>query len=186
MTFTLIKADLERLPSLADALRRGYSPDNMRGAEAARELLRQIDRDPAAVVAGSDDLEGRLPPIELKDGSRVPRLPSFHRWMWDGEFCGMLGARWPADLGPLPDHVPGHVGYSVVEWKRGRGYATRGLALLLPEIKAIGLAFVDLTTDLDNIPSQKVIQANGGRFLGREPRPDAHGGGDCLRWRIDL
>ena len=59
-------------------------------------------------------------------------------------------------------------------WKRGRGYATRALALMLPEARKEGLDHVELTTDPDNLPSQKVITANGGalveRFNATEPR----------------
>ena len=46
--------------------------------------------------------------------------------MWDGEFCGSIGFRWQPGTTDLPRHVLGHIGYSVVPWKRRLGYATRG------------------------------------------------------------
>jgi predicted acetyltransferase len=73
-----------------------------------------------------------------------------------------------------------------VPWKQDRGYATRGLALLLPEARAQGLAHVELTTDPDNLASQRVILANGGRLVERFRKAEAYGGGESLRFRIDL
>ena len=89
------------------------------------------------------------------------------RWLWDGEFCGQIGFRWQPGTEALPPHCLGHIGYAVVPWKRQRGYATRALALLLPEVRKEGLAYVELTTDPDNLPSQKVITGNGGVLVER-------------------
>ena len=41
-------------------------------------------------------------------------------------------------------------------------------------------------TDLDNLASQRVIQANGGRLQDRFLRPPAFGGTPAMRWRIAL
>jgi predicted acetyltransferase len=82
--------------------------------------------------------------------------------------------------------VLGHIGYAVVPWKRGRGYATKALALLLPEARTEGLTYVELTTDADNLPSQKVITNNGGTLVERFEQGQAYGGGEVLRWRIAL
>ena len=80
----------------------------------------------------------------------------------------------------------GHIGYSVVPWKQGRGYATAALRLLIPELGEIGLPFMTLTTNIDNLASQKVITANGGVLVERFDKPQALGGGEALRFRIDL
>ncbi len=54
--------------------------------------------------------------------------------MWDAEgFAGTIGLRGTADGGPLPPPVPGHVGYSVVPWRRRRGCATGALGAALAE-----------------------------------------------------
>jgi predicted acetyltransferase len=74
----------------------------------------------------------------------------------------------------------------VVPWKRGRGYASQALGLLLPEVAAMGLPWVELTTDSDNIPSQRVILKNGGLLLERFRKPAAYGGAKSLRYRIPL
>lgn len=80
----------------------------------------------------------------------------------------------------------GHVGYAIVPWKEGNGYATQALALLLPMALNVGLSYIDLTTDPENIPSQKVILKNGGRLTERFQKPEAYGGGEGLRFRIWL
>jgi predicted acetyltransferase len=186
MTFEIVAPTLGRLRSYVQALERGWSPDNVRAADAVRDQLDAIDRDPAAFVEGLDDREARGAPIVLPDGSTVERLPGFHRWLWDEEFCGSIGFRWRIGAPDLPAHVLGHIGYAVVPWKQRRGYATCGLGLLLCEVRAIGLPYVELTTDLDNLPSQKVILANGGRLVDQFAKPAAYGGAPSLRFRIDL
>lgn len=174
------------LAAYAEALDRGWSPDNVRLEAAAREELARIEADPAAFVASLDDRDAKAGPITLPDGSQVPRLPGYRRWMWDGEFCGSIGFRWQPGTTALPAHCLGHIGYAVVPWKRGRGYATRALALLLPEARREGLAFVELTTDVDNLASQKVITANGGVFVKRFRKEPAYGDVEALLWRIAL
>lgn len=173
------------LESYAAALVRNWSPDNVR-PEAGREQLDRIATDRAAFVAELVDREGKGAPIRLPDGATVPRLPGYHRWMWDGDFCGSIGFRWQPGTTELPPHCLGHIGFSVVPWKRRRGYATRALALLLLEAKEEGLAYVELTTDVDNMASRRVILANGGRLVERFRKSHEYGGSDGLRFRIEL
>ncbi|HZF68999.1 MAG TPA: GNAT family N-acetyltransferase [Gemmatirosa sp.] len=181
----LVRPAAEHLPSYVRALERGWSPDNRRAAAAGDELA-HIARDPDGFLAGQVDREGRAPPIVLPDGSTVPRLPGYRRWMWDGEFCGVIGFRWQPGTVALPPTCLGHIGYSVVPWKRRLGYATRALALLLPEVRQEGLPYVELTTDLDNVASRRVIEANGGVLVEAFAEPASHGGGQGLRFRIEL
>jgi len=94
----------------------------------------------------------------LIDRSTVARLPGFTRWLWDG----------------------------VVPWKQGRGYATLALRQLLPAAAAQGLRYVEITTDPENIASQRVIVANGGTLIERFMKPKQHGGSPGLRYRIAL
>ena len=184
----LVVPSLDRLDQYAAALRRGgFWPDNIRREVSAGEELDKIAADPAAFVASLDDREAKAGPITLSDGSQVKRLPGYRRWMWDaGEFCGQISFRWQPGTSALPAYVLGHIGYAVVPWKRQRGYATRALALLLPEARKEGLDSVQLTTDTDNLPSQKVITSNGGTLVERFDKGAAHGGGETLLWRIML
>jgi predicted acetyltransferase len=182
----LVVPALEYLDAYADALRRGFWSDNLRREESAREELEMIAANPAAFVALLDDPEARGRPIKLPDGSMVKRLPGYRRWMWDDGFCGNVNFRWQPGTSELPKYVLGHLGYAVVPWRQRRGYATKALALMLPEARRLGLAHVDLTTDPDNLPSQKVITANGGHLVERITKLAGHGGGEMLLFRIPL
>ncbi|HEY6979891.1 GNAT family N-acetyltransferase [Reyranella sp.] len=180
----LVVPDLAYLDAYADALRRGWSPDNIRLEMTAREELAKIAADPVAFVASLDDREAKGGPITLPDGSKAARLPGFRRWIWDGTFCGSIGLRWQPGTALLPSHVLGHIGYAVVPWKRGRGYATQALALMLEEARREGLPYVELTADPDNEASQKVIRANGGVLVERFEAPAY--GKEELRFRVAL
>ncbi|MGH9309549.1 MAG: GNAT family N-acetyltransferase [Vicinamibacterales bacterium] len=176
----------EHLPGYVTALERGWSADNLRQAEAAREELARIAADPDAFLASLIDRGGAGEPIVLPDGTRVPRLPGYRRWMWDGEFCGSIGLRWQPGTEALPPYCLGHIGYAVVPWKRGRGHATQALRELLRDARAEGLRYVEITTLPANLPSQRVIQANGGVLVEEFTAPAALGGERHLRYRVQL
>ncbi len=174
------------LPGYLAALERDWSPDNLRGLIAAHEELEQIRQDPEAYVTQLVDREAKGAPISLPDGSTARRLPGYRLWLWDGEFCGSIGLRWQQGTSALPEHVLGHIGYAVVPWKRRLGYATRALALLLAEARKEGLQYVEITTNPDNVESQKVVLRNGGVLIERFKYPAQYGGHDALRFRIHL
>jgi predicted acetyltransferase len=173
----------EYLPEYIRALEQGWSPDNLR-PEAAREQLERIAADPLRFVAEQIDREAKGPKVILPDGRGVSRLPGFAMWMWDGEFCGSINFRWQPGTTELPPYCLGHIGYGVVPWKRRRGYATRALQLMLAEARKEGLAHVEIITDTDNFPSQKVIEANGGQLIERFRKGPEFGGLEGLRYRI--
>lgn len=184
--FALVQPAPRYLASYTAALERGWSPDNIREEAAAREQLATIARDPVAFLDSLDDPGATGQPIRLPDGSTVPRLPGFVRWMWDGAFCGSIGFRWQPGTSALPAHVLGHIGFGVVPWKRRRGYATRSLALMLREAAGRDLRSIELTTDPMNTASQRVIAANAGVLIERFRKEAAYGGSDALRFRIML
>ena len=71
-------------------------------------------------------------------------------------------------------------------WKQRKGYATLALKHLLPEAKAEGLTYVEITSDPTNYASQRVIVANGGVLVERFIEPPQYGGSEGLRFRIEL
>jgi predicted acetyltransferase len=174
------------LQSYVAGLKRGWSPDSLRREAASREELEQIAGDHAKFLRELIDPEGKGDPITLPDGSQVPRLPGYRRWMWDGEFCGSIGFRWQPGSSELPPTCLGHIGYGVVPWKQDRGYATSALQQLLPDAKARGLAYVEITCDPDNLASQRVILKNGGVLVERFVRPAQYKNSEGLRFRIGL
>ena len=137
-----------------------------------------------AFLASLVDREAKGDPIVLADGSTVKRLPGYVKWMWDGEFCGSIGLRWQPGTTALPPHCLGHIGYAVVPWKQRLGYAKSALRLILPEAKAVGLPYVEITTDPDNIASQRVIEANGGILVEHFIKPQQFCCKPGLRFRI--
>jgi predicted acetyltransferase len=181
----LVWPAVQYLSSYVQALEQGWSPDNLRPQTAAEELAR-IAEDPIRFLSEKVDREAKGPPVILPDGSAIPRLPGYAQWMWDGEFCGSIGFRWQPGTPELPAHCLGHIGYSVVPWKRRRGYATRALNLLLPQVIDEGLPYVELVADADNIASQRVIEANGGKLMERFQKPAEFGGAASLRFRVFL
>jgi predicted acetyltransferase len=182
----LVRPAKPHLASYIAALRTGWSADNVRGAAAADEDLEKIARDADDFLEGLDDREARGGAITLPDGSTAPRIPGYLRWMWDGEFCGSIGLRWVPGQRDVPRHVLGHIGYAVVPWKRGRGYAKQALAAILVEAKSLGLEYVEMTTDPGNLASQRVMLANGAVLIERFQKPPQYGGVDGLRYRIVL
>jgi len=184
MIIELIKPSLEYLPGYVGALERGWSPDNLR-PEKGKEELKEIQDNPQAFFVKCDNPKGGQP-ITLPDGSTVPCLPGFKRWIWDGEFCGDIGFRCQPGTPELPPTCLGHIGYSVVPWKQRHGYATQALKLLLPELKAFNLPYVEITTEPENFASQKVITANSGALIERFQKPAAYGVKYGLRYRINL
>jgi predicted acetyltransferase len=182
----LVRPSSEHLASYVAALRRGWSADNVRRQAAAEEELARIASDAEQFLASLEDREAKGEPVTLPDGSRVQRLPGFRRWMWDGEFVGSIGLRWQPGTPDLPPHCLGHIGYAVVPWHQRKGYASEALRLLLPVARAVGLPYVEITTDTENVASRKVIERAGGVLHERFTKPQALGGGAGLRFRVQL
>jgi predicted acetyltransferase len=101
--------------------------------------------------------------------------------MWDGEFCGSLTFQWQEGSNELPEHIPGHVEFGVVPWKRGQGYAAQSLSMLLPDAKRRGLSFVQLSVEEENVAARRSIELAGGTLAESGPRTST-----TLQYRITL
>jgi predicted acetyltransferase len=166
------------LRSYEAALRSGWSPNTTR--DVAPEQLAAIERDPDGFIAGLIGPGGR---IRLPDGLEVARLPDRIRWIVaedrdDRPFVGSINLRWQEGTTDLPEHVLGHVGYTILPAHAGRGYASAALAGIFVIAREVGLPVVMLSCDADNRASRRVIEKNGGCLVrtfiaeryGPEPR----------------
>jgi predicted acetyltransferase len=151
----LVRPALNYLPGYVAALQRRWSPDSIKGVAAAIEELAQIDKDPQAFVDQLTDRDAKGPPVLLPDGSSATRIPGYRLWLWDGEFCGSIGFRWQPGTSSLPPHVLGHIGYAVVPWKTGRGYAKLALRFMLHRAQEEGLKYVEITMEPKTLHREK-------------------------------
>lgn len=195
----LVTPTAAHLQSYVAALERGWSPNNMDTERHRLRELGEIAEDPALFIANMTDREAKAGDVELPDGSFIKRLPGIRRWMWanknasvndggnDGEFCGSIGFRWVDGTEELPPHLLGHIGYAVVPWMRGHGYAAQAVRDILPEARALNMRWITITTDQDNPASRRTIENAGGRCLGLRQKPAAYDDGNSILWfRIDV
>lgn len=185
MSVVLAKPSLDRLPAYVAELERGWSPNTVFPAEGAREELAQIAADAAGFLALIDDPAALGPPVPQPDGSTIPRLPSFRRWVLAGEqLVGGIGIRWQPGTDDLPPLVLGHIGFSTIPRFQGRGYARAALQLMLVEAWQLGLTSVELTAHADNAASVAVLESCGGQLEAHFTTPPAWGARAAVRYRI--
>jgi predicted acetyltransferase len=181
--FALVRPARDLLDQYVDALKSGWSPDNLR-PQTANDYLAQIAEDADAFLERQVDRDPQGRTVALPDGTHAPRLPGYSLWMSDGDFCGSINLRWQPGTAALPPYVLGHIGYAVVPWKRGRGYAKEALRLMLRHARGEGLEHVVISTDASNMASRRVIEANGGIFVEQYTRPAQYGGTAGLKYQV--
>ncbi len=104
----------------------------------------------------------------LEESPRPPGfVPTTVLWWLDGpEYLGRLNIRHRLAPG-LAGQRNGHIGYDVRPSARRKGHATAMLAAARPLAAAVGLPKVLITCDVDNEPSRRTIERNGGVAAGR-------------------
>lgn len=166
----LITPALADIAGFEEALTRGWSPDprRLRDRTYVETELKMLRHDRAAFLArlASGDVVATSVP-----DCKPQRLILQPFWIWDGAFCGYITLRHLSGTTQLPLNVPGHVGYSIVPWKQGRGYATQALQLLLPIAEKAGFARISIICDEGNHASRRVIEKAGGIFDRRGTDP---------------
>ena len=135
--------------------------------------------------APPDDL--RLPPGHVDEPwvlkwlrRTLPKLGGTGSWLMvvDGEVVGMCSYK-------NPPNAPGEVeiGYGVALERRRLGYATRAVTLLVEAARRDErVRAVTAETALGNLPSQRVLEANGFVRTGRGMDDDE---GETIVWRLD-
>ncbi len=151
-------------------LKKANLEDSVKEWEFTRDMPEEENglTNPYHGISEKDFTETVLPQmIDHSYGKGVPedRVPDTILFLWDDdEIVGQFRIR--HRLNESLRERGGHIGYYIAPQYRGRGYATRGLAL------ALGLAKELVEEDeilfsvcKDNTISQKVILSNGGHVV---------------------
>ena len=94
--------------------------------------------------------------INLQEG----RVPQTTYWITDKDgYVGTVSLRHALNEKLLK--MGGHIGYEIRFSKRGNGYGSKALELVLPKARALGLEKVLLTCDSTNIASKKISSSSG-------------------------
>jgi RimJ/RimL family protein N-acetyltransferase len=130
----------------------------------------------------------RLPPGGLDEPwvfkwlrRTLPELGGYGSWLMvaNGEVVGLCSYKGPPN-------ATGDVeaGYGIAPQRRRLGYATRGAALLIEAARRDHrVRAITAETALGNLPSQKVLTANGFTDVGRGMDDDE---GETIVWRLAL
>ena len=123
--------------------------------------------------------------IEMTDATKLlpGHVPQTVFWAIDEneEAIGMVRVR--HYLNESLKERGGHIGYYVRRDQRGKGYGKAMLQQALAELMKIGETRALLTVNMDNIPSIKVIEVNGGVLESEGLSPEGERFG---RYRIEL
>lgn len=104
-------------------------------------------------------------------------------WLVEGNrYLGRLDIR--HQLNEWLSTVGGHIGYDIRPTERGKGLGKLQLELGLQKARELGFEKVLITCDVDNVPSNTVIKANGGVL--ESTHPVAPGKPDKNRYWITL
>jgi predicted acetyltransferase len=115
----------------------------------------------------ADDFPALLTRLsDAAEGKGIPEnfVPHTTYWMVDAadEIVGVANIRHRLNENLLLEG--GHIGYSIRPSLRGRGLATRQLALAVEAAGRRGLHRVLVICERDNAASARVIEKNGGRM----------------------
>ena len=103
----------------------------------------------------------------LRSDERSARVPQTNLWWVEGyDYLGRIAIRHRLNAGLRS--VGGHIGYEIRPSVRHRGHATAMLAAALPLAHALAIDPALITCDVGNTISRRVIEANGGRYAGRD------------------
>ncbi len=171
----LVKPHRELVWSYREALERGWSPNTL--VNKSKEALEHLLENEREHLASHDGLPPW--PLKLGDGSTVPQLPMIGRWLWDGAFCGFIRMRYQPGRQDVPPYVLGNIGYTVVPWKQGLGYATRALLLMMAEARLLKLRQLVVVCTPENMASRRVLEKCGGVLVEERVFPEYDPGVRC-------
>lgn len=118
---------------------------------------------PNAVDGEASDFETYVKAIRAREvrAENAGWVPSTTYWLTDGkELLGAANIR--HELNEQLLNFGGHIGYGIKPSARGRGLATKQLALALEKAKSLGIERALITCNRTNVASKQVILRNGG------------------------
>jgi tagatose 1,6-diphosphate aldolase len=140
--------------------------------EMAETNLSSLPSPPADLC--SEDVRLRLAAITPGDPARG-FVPSYHFRIVtkDESDVGHINFR----IGET-DHVricAGHIGFEIVEGKRGHGYALKACRAIAPFVNTVS-GSATMTCDPENLPSKRTIERLGAQFIDEVsvPTNDPH------------
>lgn len=90
-------------------------------------------------------------------------VPTTYWWITEGDrYLGAIDLR--HELNDFLALAGGHIGYGVRPSARRRGLGSWALGEVLARARSIGLDRVLITCDVDNLPSARTIERNGGEL----------------------
>lgn len=148
----------------------------------AEGLSNYLDIAPAELSA---NFEAYLQDIkDSASGSNLPPgyVPHSVWWLVENErYLGRLDIR--HQLNDFLRNEGGHIGYDIRPSERRKGYGKLILKLGLEKARALGFSKILITCDINNQPSRKIIEANGGKL--EDVRATRPGQPDKARFWID-
>ena len=108
-------------------------------------------------------------------------------WITDGkQFIGSMALRYKSDP-TLENEYSGHRGLAIHPELRGKGYGKQAWLDTFDTMKSKfldkGIHTINITVDIDNIPSQKLVTNTGGAELIKT-LPDTFGDGESYLYQI--
>lgn len=127
------------------------------------QMLNHTNHSPWAIFKNDyHDFDKYLAELEISE-PRPGKVPDSVFFLLDDERNKLLGAvNIRHYLNDFLLREGGHIGDGIRPSERGKGYATKLIALALEECKQLGIERVLLICDKDNIGSAKSIISNGG------------------------
>jgi predicted acetyltransferase len=160
-----------------------YKESYLKALKEYHQEGRYLEYDEKKLESNFSDFVKKLKENSIGLNLKPGYVPQTVYWVVDQEgFAGRVLLR--HELNEHLLKIGGHIGDDIRPSKRGRGYGTEALKLVLPKARAMGLKKVLLTCDSTNIGSRKIIKANGGilenEVLGENGEPSK------LRFWIEL
>lgn len=185
----LVDPSVYLLPQYLSALRRGWTPEADDDMASAQRMVAYVEEQPASFLASLDNPDGTGAPLLLDDGRVVPRLSYKRYWMVDDSddsYIGEMNLRWQKGTSTLPEYCLGHIGYAVVPWKRGNGYAGLALRQLSQLAKGYGLDWLDISMEISNIASRRTAEKAGAEYIKAFNAGPEYGNAEAVLYRLAI